>query len=84
VVANVTIRLVFPGNHSDAIASLSAREQEVLLLLADGLTQNDIATQLDITAKTANAHVLNIYRKLGVNCAVSAVRCAIRAGLIEP
>jgi DNA-binding NarL/FixJ family response regulator len=63
---------------------LSPREQDVLALLADGLRAKEIAHRLSITPKTAGVHITNIYAKLGVNCAVTAVRYAIRAGMIQP
>lgn len=63
---------------------LTAREAEVLRLLADGLTSRDIAERLHIGFKTATSHRNNILTKLGVHSTVSAVRWAIRRGIIEP
>lgn len=68
----------------DAIADLSDREQQVLRLLADGLSAKEIADRLSISPSTANIHLCRIYDKLGVHKAVSAVRYAIRVGFIEP
>ncbi len=64
--------------------TLTTRETEVLRLLADGLTSRDIAVRLHIGFKTATSHRNNILTKLGVHSTVSAVRWAIRKGLIEP
>ncbi len=64
--------------------NLTAREAEVLRLLADGLTSREIADRLRIGFKTATSHRNNILTKLGVHSTVSAVRWAIRKGLIEP
>lgn len=65
-------------------ATLSAREIEVLKLMAEGLTTKEIAQLLNIAFKTASSHRANILSKLGCHETVSAVRWAIRTGLVEP
>lgn len=55
-----------PGAATDEIAVLSAREQEVLRLLADGLTDREIAVGLAISPRTVESHVSSVLRKLGV------------------
>jgi DNA-binding NarL/FixJ family response regulator len=62
---------------------LTSRETEVLRLLADGLTSREIAARLCIGFKTATSHRNNILTKLGMHSTVSAVRWAIRKGMIE-
>jgi DNA-binding NarL/FixJ family response regulator len=57
---------------------LTNREREVLLLLADGLRQDDIAERLFISRKTVGTHVANILRKLGVRSQTQAVAVAFR------
>jgi DNA-binding NarL/FixJ family response regulator len=59
-------------------ARLTGREREVLLLLADGLRQDDIAERLFISRKTVGTHVANILRKLGVRSQTQAVAVAFR------
>jgi DNA-binding NarL/FixJ family response regulator len=59
-------------------ARLTKREREVLLLLADGLRQDDIAKRLFISRKTVGTHVANILRKLGVRSQTQAVAVAFR------
>jgi DNA-binding NarL/FixJ family response regulator len=59
-------------------ARLTKREREVLLLLADGLRQDDIAKRLFISRKTVGTHVANILRKLGVRSQTQAVAVAYR------
>jgi DNA-binding NarL/FixJ family response regulator len=59
-------------------ARLTRREREVLLLLADGLRQDDIAERLFISRKTVGTHVANILRKLGVRSQTQAVAVAFR------
>jgi DNA-binding NarL/FixJ family response regulator len=64
--------------------TLTKRETEVLLLMADGLTTKAIGVQLGVTFKTAACHRGRILQKLSVESTVSAVRWAIREGLVEP
>jgi DNA-binding NarL/FixJ family response regulator len=61
---------------------LTPREMDVLRLMADGLTTRDIAAQLGMRFKTAACHRNRILQKLAVKSTVSAVRWAIRQGLI--
>lgn len=49
------------------IKSLTAREQEIAKLVSIGKTRGEIATQLGISVKTAEAHILNMYKRLGIN-----------------
>jgi DNA-binding CsgD family transcriptional regulator len=63
---------------------LSARELEVLLLVARGLTNRQLAAELFITEKTAGHHVSNILGKLGVASRIEAAGVAYRAGLVSP
>jgi DNA-binding NarL/FixJ family response regulator len=63
---------------------LTARETQVLRLMAEGLSTKEIATTLHVTFKTAASHRSRILSKLGVHESISAVRWAIRIGLLEP
>jgi DNA-binding NarL/FixJ family response regulator len=63
---------------------LSSREREVLLLIAEGLSAKEVATRLNISHKTVEAHRTSLMRKLGVRKATELVRYALRRGLIEP
>jgi DNA-binding CsgD family transcriptional regulator len=62
--------------------TLSPREREVLALLADGLTNRQLAEALFISERTANRHVSNIFTKLEVNNRTAAARWAVDAGLV--
>ncbi len=62
---------------------LSAREQEVLLLVAQGRTNREIGERLFISQKTVGVHVGNILSKLAVSGRVEAAAVAIRLGLTE-
>jgi DNA-binding CsgD family transcriptional regulator len=63
---------------------LSAREREVLALVAVGRTNREIGEALFISDKTASVHVTHILDKLGVSSRVEAALLAARAGLVEP
>ena len=62
---------------------LTAREIEVLELLAEGLSNKAIAARLDISDQTVKFHVASICGKLGAANRTDAVRRAIRQGLIS-
>ncbi|GIH98421.1 DNA-binding response regulator [Planobispora takensis] len=61
---------------------LSARELEILHLIADGATNREVAVRLFISEATVKSHVLHIYAKLGVNDRAAAVAVAFRRGLL--
>ena len=61
---------------------LSEREKEVLKLLADGNSYKMIASRLEITYFTVNAHLKKIYEKLQVHSASEAVSVALRNSLV--
>jgi DNA-binding CsgD family transcriptional regulator len=61
---------------------MSAREQEILLLLLGGLATKDIARLLFLSPKTVDAHRLHINRKLGVRSPAEFARVAVEHGLI--
>jgi HD-GYP domain-containing protein (c-di-GMP phosphodiesterase class II) len=63
---------------------LTAREQQVLALVADGLTNQAIGRRLGISAKTVNTHLEHVYAKLGVSTRVAAVVHATRRGWLAP
>lgn len=63
---------------------LTAREREVVQLLAEGKTSKEIATALDISVKTADTHRANLMRKLNLHSLADIVRYAIRNKMIDP
>ncbi|CAM5609889.1 DNA-binding CsgD family transcriptional regulator OS=Streptomyces violarus OX=67380 GN=FHS41_000042 PE=4 SV=1 [Streptomyces violarus] len=69
---------------TDERVVLTAREQEVLRLLALGRSNRQIGEELFITGKTASVHVSNILAKLGAASRGEAVAIAYREGLITP
>jgi DNA-binding NarL/FixJ family response regulator len=63
---------------------LTARELEVLRLIAEGMSSREIAASLDISVRTAEAHRAHIMDRLAIHDTASLVRYAIRHGLIVP
>jgi DNA-binding NarL/FixJ family response regulator len=68
---------------SPVITRLTPREVEVLRLLAEGSSADEIAERFVISAKTVATHVEHILTKLNVNSRVQAVAVAYREGLVE-
>jgi DNA-binding CsgD family transcriptional regulator len=64
-------------------SGLSDREFEVLARLADGLTNQQIATALVISPRKVSHHLANIFRKLGVSTRGGAAALALRSGIVS-
>jgi DNA-binding NarL/FixJ family response regulator len=75
-------RLVEEG--SDELALLTEREREVLQLVAEGKTSQEIADQLFVSIKTVQTHRMHIMEKLDAHDRTDLVRHAIRLGIIPP
>ena len=65
----------------DPAAGLSAREREVLALVAEGLPNKLIARRLGISEKTVKAHLTSVFRAIGVDDRTQAALWAVRNGL---
>ena len=72
-------RAIGQPSHSD----LTAREREVIRMIAEGKLNREIAQALGISARTAEVHRAAIMRKLGASSMADVVRFAIRNGVIE-
>jgi len=87
-VARMLLSPVLAGNGAthdvDPATHLSAREREVLQFTAEGKTNKEVATALDIGVRTAENHRASILRKLHLNSAAELVRYAIRNKMIDP
>jgi DNA-binding NarL/FixJ family response regulator len=67
----------------DTFHTLTAREREVLQLVAEGHTNSQIATLLNISLKTVKAHRSNLMQKLGIHDRGELIKMAIQRGIIE-
>jgi DNA-binding NarL/FixJ family response regulator len=68
--------------YTDNYFQLSAREKEILQMLAKGYEYKEIGVQLNISVNTAKKHVINVYQKLHVNSRAQALRLAYEKGLL--
>jgi two-component system response regulator NreC len=64
-------------------ASLTPREKEVLKMLAEGNSVKEVATRLDLSVKTVEAHKFNLMRKLGIHNKAQLVQYAIQKKVIK-
>ncbi|TDC73694.1 response regulator [Streptomyces hainanensis] len=72
------------GGGGEQSIVLSPRELEVLSLVADALSNRQIASRLTITEGTVKRHLRNVFEKLGASSRMEAVRTAREAALISP
>lgn len=71
------------GEKSGSIETLSAREREVLQLIAEGHTNTAIAAKLTLSVRTVEAHRARIMAKLRIRSQAELVRFAVQQGLVE-
>ena len=71
------------GTQPEISVALTPREQEVLVLIAEGLSNTEIAERLVISGKTVDRHRENIMSKLNLHNRVDLVKYALRMGLID-
>ncbi len=63
---------------------LTAREKEVLILIAEGRSNKDIAQHLVISERTARTHVSHLLTKMGLSSRTQAALLAVKEGLVQP
>ncbi|WP_435298379.1 response regulator [Timonella sp. A28] len=73
-----------PTPHATALASLTEREMDVLLLIAKGMSNTEIAQELFVAEATVKTHVGRILHKLGARDRVQIVVTAYENGLVRP
>ena len=74
---------LLPGGRSSPFDELSAREMEVMLMLADGMRIAEIATSMHLSPKTVATYKYRIFEKLGTRNDVDMTRKAMRYGLLS-
>lgn len=70
------------ATEATSLQQLTARENEVLTLVASGYTRPEVAKALNISRNTAASHVANIYRKLEIESIAEATMLAFRWGIV--
>jgi two-component system response regulator NreC len=75
--------LAQPSEFKGEYESLTDREREILVLLAEGRSLKYVATELNLSVKTVDAHKYNLMRKLDLHDRVALIRYAIRKHLVE-
>lgn len=76
-------RLVARDVDNDKLASLTSRELEVLIKVANGMFNKEIATSLNISERTVKNHISNIFKKIGVSDRTQAAVFAIKNDIIK-
>jgi DNA-binding NarL/FixJ family response regulator len=82
-VADVVLEDYTDERRDDPLARLSAREREVLQLLAEGRTGAQIAERLSLSQKTVETYRARLVEKLGIRDLAGLVRFAIQKGLVS-
>ena len=71
------------ASSEEAYAKLTARERQILKMIAEGLANKEIATSLNLSVKTVMAHRVNLMDKLGIHNRSKLIQFAIKVGLIQ-
>ncbi len=71
------------GKYDEIELSLTPRERNVLLLLVEGFTTKEIASELSVSPKTIETHRAHLMEKLGVESVAALIKFALRQGLIN-
>ncbi len=77
------LQRVRTGEEKDSYSSLTEREREILKLVAEGYTNNQIAERLIISPKTVDTHRTHVMDKLNLHSRAELVKYAMRRGLLE-
>jgi DNA-binding NarL/FixJ family response regulator len=67
-----------------AVETLTLRQREVLIRVADGQDMHAIAAAMGISPRTVECHIAGVRQKLGIRPVALLTRFAVRAGLVDP
>ena len=82
-ISDATVGILLNRSAGTASAVLSEREQQILRLVASGMSSQEIALNLSIAAGTVDVHRRNIMRKLDLHSAVELTRYAFNTGMVD-
>ncbi len=77
------LRRVESGEPAEDYGGLTAREREVLALIADGRSNSDVAGKIHVSPYTVQSHRENIMRKLNIHSRTELLKYAVKRGLIQ-
>ena len=83
VASRLLSQIATPDSDTIPLEELTPREKDVLVLLAQGKQNKEIAAELIITERTVKVHISSILAKLGAGNRTEAVRIAVQQGLVE-
>src|SRR6266704_3603400 len=72
-----------PSQRTSILPDLTAREREIVQLLAEGKSTKEVAVTLGVSVKTAETHRSNLMRKLGLHCLSELVLYAVRNNIVQ-
>lgn len=73
-----------PGSESNSLIALTAREREVIQLLAEGKSNKEVADRLGISTRTAEGHRAEIMKRLRLGSLAELIRYAVRNSIVQP
>lgn len=79
----LNLRLANRNNDKEKLIDLTKREKEILIKVANGLSNKEIATNLSISERTVKNHIFNLFKKIGVSDRTQAAVFAIKNSLIK-
>jgi DNA-binding NarL/FixJ family response regulator len=77
------VRLAAPPIQTAGLADLTARERDVLILIAHGLSNTEISDRLHLSPATVKTHIAHVYRKLGARDRAQVAVIAHQAGIVR-
>jgi DNA-binding NarL/FixJ family response regulator len=83
-IVNVMREIMISGGQDDSLDSLTAREREIIQLIAESHSNKEVASKLGMSVRTADTHRTNIMKKLNLHDVAALTRWAIANKLVDP